>query len=56
MCLVKPYIEPGIWNSKPEISKRTNNLNIFLYSIKKYYLNDLSNPYIKYMFGSVFAP
>ena len=38
------YIGPAIWNSIPEIVKKTRNMNTFKHKMKHYYLNDLSNP------------
>ena len=38
------YIGPAIWNRIPETLEKTKNLNTFKHKIKRYYLNDLSNP------------
>ena len=38
------YIGPAIWKRIPEIFKKTRNLNTFKHTMRRYYLNNLSNP------------
>ena len=33
------FVGPSLWNSLPELIKKTDNLNTFKHNVKNYYLN-----------------
>ena len=33
------FVGPTLWNSLPELIKKTDNLNTFKHNVKNYYLN-----------------
>ena len=36
------FIGPSIWNKTPELLKKTNSINTFKHTLKKYYLSRLN--------------
>ena len=35
------FIGPSLWDTTPEVLKKTSNINIFKYNLKRYYLTQL---------------
>ena len=43
------FVGPSLWNSLPELIKKTDNLNTFKHNVKNYYLNWINNELMKWV-------